>query len=494
MPEESTTWERIKEAAKTIFRTGSDDKQAGIGLQRPVTKEMESYDRAAIKQDRRSMITECTKMIALDPRAARIVRKMASDAVVGNFTFAIQSSQSEGMAQQADQAIQGVIDRCEVLPKLKGWITSMLRDGDLFWEVVVDDTARKIVRLKKLAAIITMSNMNSEGNFPEDKPAYYQEHPWSRQEIKTFEAWQIVQLKFQEEDGKPYGTPLLAASRLAYERLDKGEKNIVARRAVKAGLSRHHRIGTPEIPGEWADIEEYKDRNKDTLENPFDPVKDWFSNGLVQITELTGDTALGDMEDIMYFAGQLPLNAGVPVALLSGGWEKSINRDVLGEQQEDYYKVIDELNGIMEAGLRKVFDFSLLLAGVNIEAIKYIINWGSKDRDDVKDKIERGKELQALGLSFETVLRICDLDGVVYEEELERIKKQIEDGIIPYGVNMKLDPNIMMLLGMIGAAGGAKTEALMEQIDKLRTAAESQFGGGSVDTMKKVLALAKRGR
>lgn len=494
MAEEATTWERLKEAAKIIFRTGTDEKSAGIGLQRPVTKEMEAYDRAAIKQDRRTMITECTKMIALDPRAARIIRKLASDAVVGNFTFNVQTAPSDSVGQQADQAIQGVIDRCEVISKLKGWIVCMLRDGDLFWEVVVDDVAREIVRLKKLAAIITMSNMNPEGNFPEDKPAYYQEHPWTRQEIKTFEAWQIVQIKCQGEDGKPYGTPLLNAARLAYERLDKGEKNIVARRAVKAGVSRHHKVGTPDIPGDWADIEEYKDRNKDTLENPLDPVKDWFSNGLVTITELSGDTALGDMEDIMYFAGQLPLNAGVPVALLSGGWEKSINRDVLEEQQQDYYKVIDELNAVIEAGLRKVFDFSLLLAGINTEAIKYTVNWGSKDRDDVKDKIEKAKELQALGFSFETIVRIVDLDGVTFAEELARINKQVEDGMIPYGINMKLDPNMMMLLGVMGAAGGAKTEQLMEEVDKLRALAESQFDGSGIESMKKVLALTKHRR
>ena len=44
----------------------------------------------------------------------------------------------------------------------------------------------------------------------------------------------------------------------------------------------------------------------------------------------------------------------------------------------------------------------------------------------------RAERLQSIGLSFETVFNTMDLDGITYEEELERIKKQKEEGVIPY--------------------------------------------------------------
>ena len=47
-------------------------------------------------------------------------------------------------------------------------------------------------------------------------------------------------------------------------------------------------------------------------------------------------------------------------------------------------------------------------------------------------KVERGEKLLGMGFSFKTVMQVIDLDGVTYEEELERIAQQIEDGIVPY--------------------------------------------------------------
>lgn len=497
MPEETTGMlSKIKEAALILFGGSQKDSVKGEGLQRPVTPEMETYDKTAIRHDRRSVIQKCTEMAAIDIRISRILRKMASDALVGGFSVNVESAETDAIRDKSQGILDKVIDVCKINRKLKGWAKGFLREGDTFLEVIVDDESKSIVRLKKLAAIITFSNMNAEGNFPKEKAAYYQEHPLTRQEIKTFEAWQMCQIPWEYEDGKPYGEALFAPARTTHKRLVSGEDNMVIRRGVRAGTSRHHKVGTAERPGGWEEVNKYKEENKDTLKNPMAASEDYFTTGNIEISELKGDTTIGDIEDIEYFEGLLSMQAGVPRALLSGGREEDVNRDVLKEQQEDYYKVVQDVNNTLEHGLRQVFDFALLLAGVNNESVRYTFNWGAKDRDDVDAKVARALQLQQLGFSFATIFTIVDIDRLELEEELVRIAAQVEEGIIPYGANMKLDPNILMMLGMRGGETSESISELTERVTQMKSMAEKQFGvlhpyGKQVENMLSVLKASK---
>ena len=313
--------------------------------------------------------------------------------------------------------------------------------------------------------------MDSEGNFPKGKPAYYQEHPWTRKVIRTFEPWQVVQVSWDYEDGRPYGESMFKSARLSYQRLDNGEKNLVIRRGVRAGTSRHHSVGTEENPGGWEEVEEYKEKNKDTLDNPMNPIQDFYSNGLVSISELKGDTSLGEIKDLEHFEGLVVTPTGVPYAFLGGGRERGVNRDVLEEQEEDYYRVIDDVNATIESGLERVFRFGLLLAGINDEAVKFTFNWGAKDRDDTDAKIARAKELQTLGFSFKTIFNVVDIDELTIEEEMIRIQEQIEEGVVPYGLSMKLDPNVMVMLGLLANKPQQSVE-LEENIQAIKELSE----------------------
>lgn len=454
--------------------------QAGTGYTRPVTQPMEMYDRLAQRNDRKTRITESVQMKETDPRVARILYKMGADATVGDFHVKVESASDERTAKEAQGIIDTLIQKCDIYYKTPGWMRACLREGDLFLENIVDEKNNEVVRLKKLATMITHSNMNNEGNFPENEPAYYQSNPWLEDEkIRTFEEWQVLHIKWEEEDGKPYGAPLLASSRLSWKRLDNGEKNIVARRGINAGLRRHHKIGNPERP-DWQQVDSYKKENRDTLDNPMSPVQDFYSTGNVDIIELGGDTTLGDLADLDHFEGMIAMNAGVPMALLGGNREKGINRDVLEEQEEDYYRVIEDLDMVFERAFIKLFRFALLLQGINDESISITFNWGAKDREDIESKIERATKLQGLGFSFETVFGVCDLDGITFEDEMERIKNQIAEGIVPYGLGTKLDPTLASLLMGLGVKQGGNPELIAEEIGKLRELAERQMGPGDM--------------
>lgn len=470
MAEEISTLDKIKTVAKRIFGLERSKVEEGTGYQRSVVKELEEYDRQAIRTNRISTIKQSTEMVRLDARCARLVGKLASDAAVGGVNVVVESGLTEAVKEDAQNAIDELLKTCKVNTKLRGWIKSMLKEGDDFLEVIVDESERKIIRLKKLAASITWSNMNSEGNFPQNKPAYYQTHPFTQEQVKTFEGWQICQISWDKEDGHPYGTPLLAAARLAYERLDASEKNMVIRRATRAGRRLHHKVGTPDKPSRWTLVNEYKNQNRDAIENPMSPVQDYFSNGIVDIEEVGGDTELGQMADIEHFEGMLAMVGSVPMALLGGGRERSINRDVLEEQEEDYYRVIADISEVIQYGLSQIIDFALLLAGINNESIEYSFHWGAKDRDDIDAKIARGQLLQALGFSFETIFNTVGLEKLQFEDEIERISKQLQDGAVPYGLGAKLDPNLVMyLMGIMSQAQEPKTESIEALVELLES-------------------------
>ena len=118
--------------------------------------------------------------------------------------------------------------------------------------------------------------------------------------------------------------------------------------------------------------------------------------------------------------------------MLSGGREAATNYSVIKEQEEDYLRVVGDIDEAVEEAFRWIFNIALLLAGINPDTVVYIFNWGAKDREDIDKKVERGERLLRMGYSFETVLHVVDLDGVTYEEELKRIENQIEDGTVPY--------------------------------------------------------------
>ena len=309
--------------------------------------------------------------------------------------------------------------------------------------------------------------MDEMGNFPDPEKAYYQEHPFTREHIRDFAAWQIVHIKWEEEDGAPYGEPIFSSTRKTYNRLDSAEKNISIRRAMTSGRRLQHKIGSADKP-DWQLVDKYKEMNKDTLDHPLDPAQDYFTTGNIEIVEIGGDSTLGDLRDVEFFEGLIPMAAGIPVALLGGGRESVVNRDVLNEQEEDYYRVIQDLIDTFEYGLEQVFNFALLLAGINDEAIKYEFIWGARDRDDIDSKITRAEKLLNMGWSWETVHAKAEVDELSYEEELDRIKKQKEENVIPYGIGMKMDTIMAQIQALIASnKGSTGNEELSKQLAKL---------------------------
>ena len=108
------------------------------GLQRDVAPGLEEIESTNISRDRHSQSAEIRNMVENDPRWDRMLYKLGSDASYKNFTVVVESADGKRMQKQA----QAIIDRTRFLikdkQKLRGWTKGLLRDGDLFLQLIVD--------------------------------------------------------------------------------------------------------------------------------------------------------------------------------------------------------------------------------------------------------------------------------------------------------------------------------------------------------------------
>ena len=387
-----------------------------------------------LRMKRYRQMQEMRRMAAEDPRVNRILYKLSADASEESFTVLVE----DGPGKRKKVEAQGVIDRLRFLINdkihLRGWIESLLRDGDLFLQLLVSPE-REIVKAQKLAAEITYSRLDTKGNFPKNEKPYYQSDAIHTQQIVAeFDDWEIVHAKWRAEDGNPYGVPLFLAGQKPVKRVDSGEEDMTIRRKLRAGLRFFFNIGTPDQPSSWEEVRKFKEENKDTLENPVNAVSNIYGNGLMDMKAIEGDSQLGNKEDIDHFEGLISMVGLTPSALISGGREQATNLNVVDAEEEDYTRTLMAICRAAEFGfVRPIIDAGLKLSSINPDSVEYSINWGVKSRESDYRKMQKAMLWVKLGYSHETAYALADPDnGLSYEEELARIEEQIDRDIIPY--------------------------------------------------------------
>ena len=385
------------------------------------------------------ILQEMRRFSEEDPRVNRILYKLSADASEKSFVVNVEDAPGKRARVEA----QGVLDRCRYLindrEHLRGWIEALLRDGDLFIQLMVSPE-REIIKAKKLATEMTFSRLDGKGNFPEDRKPYYQaKGMFDHELVAEFEEWEIVHAKWRAEDGNPYGVPLFLAAQKPVKRVDSGEEDMSIRRKLRAGLRFLITVGTPDNPGSWDEVDKFREKNKDTLDNPVNAVSNIFGNGLTDMKALQGDGNLGDKEDIDHFEGLISMVGLIPSALMSGGRESSTNLNVVDAEEEDYARTLLSICEASEYGfIRPILNRQLLLSNINPDSIEYSVNWGAQGRESGYRKLQKAALWIRLGFSHETAYGLADLDtGLSYEDELARVKEQIDKGVIPYvGTNL----------------------------------------------------------
>jgi len=324
---------------------------------------------AKLKADlyRLSVIKTCRLMYDTDSRVKKALRTYARDLVRSGFF--IKTKNLEAM-----QIVVDMQKRLKLNRKLQDMVKLSGRDGDSFYELVVDENL-DISQFSRKPTLRMRRNSNDRDTFDDPSKAFYMvpsDMPYDTQVPKDavwFSDWQMIHVRNDHDEEKRYGTPMWASSTGAFKKTTEGEMDIAVRRKVRAGMRYHH-----VIEGSEADVLAYKEVNKVALSNPTAALVDFFSNKPGSITTVQGDAHLNEIADIMHHIETMFFASETPMALL--GYGGDLNRDVLGDKKDEYDETLDDgREWITEDLIVPLVERQWLLKGILPASVEYKIVW-----------------------------------------------------------------------------------------------------------------------
>lgn len=354
-----------------------------------------------VYRDRRSKVLDCRKMYDEDPRAETLINTLARDAVTGGFTVTVTGG---SLASQAQETAERVIDELDLFTTLDDWVRLSLRDGDSFLENSVDDEGW-IVAVTRKPTLEMHRNANRFDGFDDPRRAYwwsdqvwYGERP--PQEALWFADWQIIHARWGHDQGSKYGKPLFSSGRKQYKRMDEGESDIAIRRKTRAGMKYVHKVD-----GNREKVEEYREINKDTLDDPLAAIQDFFGN--VEIEAIQGDARLAEIGDVIHHVETWAVASPVPLALI--GYGKDLNRDILEQKLEQYEDALPSVSQwVTDELVKPLLEIQWLLQGIWPDGLEYSINWANK-------KTLTPERLQQIGLAGAALRGLGWPDEIIVE-------------------------------------------------------------------------------
>lgn len=342
---------------------------------RPPARPSANINKFKAARDRKSIVKLVREMYDDDPRAKGVIQTLARDATMGGFQVAV----SDGMqAEAAQEAANELLTRLNLEKRLDDWTRLTLRDGDTFLEPSVTDD-RKVVMVTRKPTLQMHRNSNDADRFDDPTRAFWlADEIWAGQEPPAdavwFAQWQIIHARWDHDEGDRYGRPLFASSRKAYKRMDEGELDIAVRRKTRAGMKYIHTLPGASEP----EIEAYKQRNKDALDEPFAAVADFFTNIEGGIDTVQGDARLAEIQDVVHHIRTWWLSSPVPMSLL--GYGQDLNRDVLEEQKGQYDRALEQVaSWVITQFVTPLLELQWLLLGIWPGDLEYSITPAAKE-------------------------------------------------------------------------------------------------------------------
>ena len=402
-----------------------DNKQSISFVEIPAQYETELF---RIAQDRYHIVKEVNELCGEngDIRFQRANALIGEDATKGGFSIIVNASEKDNKRKQKQlkqtteictesQKVQKIVDDFLERTKLHILCTeharALLREGDLFLNVIVDKKTGLITKIKRAPALTIKRNIDEYGNFIDNQKAFSQidisqiyqmaGEKAPQDSRKDFVLYQINHIRWLCDETKIYGMSQYAVARKCYKMLAKMEEALAYRRIYRSVSKRSHRLETTDI----AEIEDYKRANAMVDENGTPTsnahmLTDYIGN--VEVSALHDEANLDEIKDVEMIENMLWINLLVPKAIITGG--QGINRDVLKVQYPHYLQTLENITDRLEygdnsiySGYRAIIDFQLLLQGINPENISYDIVWSRKTEESTTERIESIQNALAKG-------------------------------------------------------------------------------------------------
>jgi hypothetical protein len=342
-----------------------------------------------------------------DTRAEGVLKTLARDATRGGFQVHV----SEGTeVQRAQDVAEALIQRLKLFQRLDDWARLSLRDGDSFLELSVDE-AGLVQEVTRKPTLEMHRNSNDRDQFEDATRAFWwADGVWMGQEAPRdatwFAKWQIIHGRWSHDKESRYGRPLFASARGPWKRVREGELDLAVRRKTRAGMKYLHTLDGADSTA----VEQYKEDNKDALNDPFAAVADFFTNNKASIQAIQGDARLGEIADVVHHIRTWWVASPVPMSLL--GYGQDLNRDVLGEQKEQYVETLPGVSDwVGNQFVVPLLERQWLLQGIWPKGMTYKVTWAVKQVLTAERLLKLAQALTAMQATTlfdsETLIRIA---------------------------------------------------------------------------------------
>ncbi len=363
-------------------------------------------------------------------------------------------------AQNILSAVQAIVNG-----KLESWAKMLIVEGDLFLQLIVSEEGQ-LVDVKRMPAASMERNTDDTDEFIDPLKAFSQVDIMTRETVATFPIGLMHHLRWDHVDGERYGTSELISARRIRRLLEIVEEGQVIRRMTRAAPTRLWNIGNQVDSGNIDDIKEFKQNNGfvEGARDIYDPreiAKDFFGDGLVSVQTVDTEGAIGEIEDINYFAN-LYTASGLPTPSPIYGFDAyQINRDILDSIRAEWLKETQILTGMMEQAIRWICDTALALNGFMHELTPYKIAFSVSTVEEPHEVQNRVIEAYEAGLlsqktAVQTISEYYNINDV--DNELQAIQ-QDHDRQDQRALNVEMQKNFILAQrgGLIAASTKGRT-------------------------------------
>jgi len=324
------------------------------------------YERLKSDTERAAVIKTCRQMYKSDARVKKALRTYATDLVRAGFFVKTEDKAALEISQALSKRL-GLSKRLQDMVRLTG------RDGDSFYEVVVDENMN-ISNISRKPTLQLHRNSNAYDEFANPQQAFWMAptgwmHSDPPKDAIWFARWQMLHARWDHDEEDRYGTPMWASATGAFKRVTEGEVDISVRRKVRAGMILHH-----VVEGSAGDIETYKANNIAAENNPFAAVRNYYTNKPGGITAIQGDAHLNEIDDIVHHIETMYFASPTPMELI--GYGSGLNRDVLGEKKAEYEETLEDgREWLTEEVVKPMVELQWMLKGILPANLSYEIVW-----------------------------------------------------------------------------------------------------------------------